>query len=95
MLTSARRNGGNVGLEFPPGLMAAGLVETPGCAACGLPSTHIELMTPGELLAEWEQWDGTRQGSFPLDRDPGRRHVIFKGVAAYNVRRWSLSPSAQ
>jgi hypothetical protein len=64
--------------------MATGRVAAPSCAACGSPSTRIELVAPGQLPAEWEQWDGMRQGSFLLRRDPERWHLIFKGVTAYN-----------
>jgi len=54
------------------------------CLACGSPSTRIELVAPGELPVEWEQWDSRRQGFFLLHREPERRHLIFKGVAAEN-----------
>jgi len=64
--------------------MVTGMIVTPPCAECGSPSTRIELVAPGELPAEWEQWPSTVQGTFLLDREPGQWHLIFKGVATYN-----------
>ncbi len=64
--------------------MVTGMVATPPCAQCGSPSTRIELVAPGELPVEWEQWDIRRQGFFLLHREPGRWHLFLKGVATEN-----------
>jgi hypothetical protein len=64
--------------------MAAGMVAAPPCLTCGSPSTRIELVAPGELPAEWEQWNSQRQGFFLLHREPERWHLIFKGIATEN-----------
>jgi hypothetical protein len=60
------------------------MIASPPCAECGSPSTRIELVAPGELASEWEQWPSTVQGTFLLQREPGQWYLIFKGVAAYN-----------
>ena len=60
------------------------MVVTPPCAACGTPSARIELVAPGQLPAEWEQWPGTVQASIVRQRQPGQWYLLFKGVAAYN-----------
>jgi hypothetical protein len=36
--------------------MAAPMVVTPPCAACGTPSVRVELVAPGQVPAEWDQW---------------------------------------
>ncbi len=64
--------------------MVTGMVAAPPCQACGSPSTRIELVAPGGLPAEWEQWDSQRQGFFLLHREPERWQLIFKGVATEN-----------
>lgn len=60
------------------------MVAAPPCLTCGSPSTRIELVAPGELPAEWEQWNSQRQGFFLLHREPERWHLIFKGIATEN-----------
>ena len=69
------------------------MVATPSCADCGSPSTRIELVAPAELPATWEQWPSTVQGSFLLQRKPGRWYLIFKGVATYNGYRDPIDAS--
>ena len=64
--------------------MAKPIVVTPPCAACGTPSARIELVAPGHLPAEWEQWPSTVQDSIMRQREPGQWYLLFKGVAAYN-----------
>ena len=64
--------------------MATGMVVVPLCAACGSPSSWVELVAPGELPAKWQQWDSARQGSFLLHRDPQCWHLIVQGIAACN-----------
>jgi hypothetical protein len=71
-------------LGFYCDVMVTGMIVTSPCAECGSPSTRIELVAPGELPAEWEQWPSTVQGTFLLDREPGQWYLIFKGVATYN-----------
>lgn len=64
--------------------MAHPMVVTPPCAACDAPSTRIELVAPGQLPAEWEQWPVTVRASIERQRQPGQWWLLFKGVAAYN-----------
>ena len=64
--------------------MATGMVVIPLCAACGSPSSWVELVAPGELPAKWQQWDSARQGSFLLQRDPQCWHLNVQGIAACN-----------
>jgi hypothetical protein len=61
--------------------MAEAMVVTPPCAACGAPATRIELVGPGQLPAQWEQWPATVRDSFPLHRGPGQWYLIRDGVA--------------
>ena len=61
--------------------MAKPIVVTPPCAACGTPSARIELVAPGQLPAEWEQWPSTVQGSILRQRQPGQWYLLVKGVA--------------
>ena len=64
--------------------MATPIVVTPPCAACGTPSARVELVAPGQVPAEWEQWPGTVQDSIMRQRRPGQWYLLFKGVATYN-----------
>ena len=64
--------------------MAKAMVVTPPCAVCGTPSARIELVTPGQLPAKWEQWPSTVQASISRQREPGQWYLLFQGVAAYN-----------
>ena len=64
--------------------MATPMVVTPPCAACGTPSARVELVAPGQVPAEWEQWPGTVQASIVRQRQPGQWYLLFKGVATYN-----------
>jgi hypothetical protein len=63
---------------------ATGMVAAPPCAICGSPSARIELVAPGQLPADWDQWNDERQGAFQRRRDPGRWHLLFDGVTAGN-----------
>ena len=64
--------------------MAKAMVVTPPCAVCGTPSARVELVAPGQVPAEWEQWPSTVQGSIVRQREPGQWYLLFKGVAADN-----------
>jgi hypothetical protein len=64
--------------------MAEPMVVTPACAACGILSPRVELVAPGELPADWEQWPGTVQASMVRRRQPGQWYLLFNGVATGN-----------
>jgi hypothetical protein len=64
--------------------MAEAMVVTPLCAACGAPATRIELVAPGQLLAQWEHWPATVRDSFLRCRGPGQWYLIRDGVASSN-----------
>ncbi len=64
--------------------MVTGMIAALLCEECGASSTRIELVAPGELPAEWEQWPSTVQGTFLLDREPGQWYLLFKGIATEN-----------
>src|ERR1017187_3964281 len=64
--------------------MAQAMVVTPPCAVCGTPSARVELVAPGHLPAEWEQWPRTVQDSIGRRRRPGQWYLVFTGVAAGN-----------
>jgi hypothetical protein len=63
---------------------ATGMVATPPCAVCGSPSARVELVAPGQLSADWDQWNDERQGAFQRRRDPDRWHLLYEGVAVGN-----------
>jgi hypothetical protein len=60
------------------------VMVTPPCAACGTPSARIELLAPGQLPAEWDQWPSAMQASVTRDRPPGQWHLLVTGPAAGN-----------
>jgi hypothetical protein len=64
--------------------MAKPLVVTPLCAECGTSSVRVELVAPGQLPAEWEQWPSTVKNSIVRQRETGQWYLLFKGVATYN-----------
>jgi hypothetical protein len=64
--------------------MAMGIVAAPQCAACGSPATRVELVAPGQVPAEWEQWKAERRQAFEKYRDQGRWRLLFEGIAAGN-----------
>ncbi len=64
--------------------MAEAMVVTVPCVACGAPATRIELVAPGQLPAQWEQWPGTVRDSVRRRRRPGQWYLILDGVAAGN-----------
>jgi hypothetical protein len=64
--------------------MAQAMVVTPPCAVCGPPSARVELVVPGCLPAEWEQWLRTVQDSIERQRQPGQWYLLCKGVASCN-----------
>jgi hypothetical protein len=51
--------------------MAMGIVAAPPYAACGSPATRVELVAPGQVPAEWEQWKAERRQAFEKYRDQG------------------------
>jgi hypothetical protein len=64
--------------------MAQAMVVRPPCAVCGTPSARVELVAPGCLPAEWEQWPRTVQDSIERQRQPGQWYLLFQGVASGN-----------
>ena len=51
---------------------------------CRTPSVRVELVAPGRLPAEWQQWPRTVQDSIQRQRQPGQWHLLFKGIASCN-----------
>jgi len=45
--------------------------RAPHCAVCGSPATRVEIVAPGRVPAEWEQWKAERRQAFEEHRDPG------------------------
>lgn len=64
--------------------LARPIVATPPCAACGTPAARIELVAPGQLPAQWEQWPSTVQAAIVRERQPGQWHLLIAGPAAGN-----------
>jgi hypothetical protein len=44
----------------------------------------VELVAPGQVPAEWEQWKAERREAFGKYRDSDRWRLLFEGVAAGN-----------
>jgi hypothetical protein len=58
--------------------MARPIVAATPCAVCGMPYERIELIAPGGLPAQWNEWDRSRQDMFlRLYRQPGRWHLLI------------------
>jgi hypothetical protein len=66
------------------GSMAEPVLITPPCAVCGTPAARIELIAPGQLPDQWDQWPSTVQDSIMRDRQPGQWHLLVAGPAAGN-----------
>jgi hypothetical protein len=64
--------------------MAQAMVVTVPCAVCEAPATRIELVAPGQLPTQWEQWPGTVRDSVLRHRGPGQWYLILDGVAGGN-----------
>jgi hypothetical protein len=64
--------------------LATPILVAPPCAACGTPSSRIELVAPGCWPVEWDQWPATVRASIEQRREPGQWYLLFKGVATYN-----------
>jgi hypothetical protein len=60
------------------------MVSVPRCAECGEPASRVELVAPGQLPAQFADWDSRRQASFLRNHDFGRWYLIFEGIAANN-----------
>jgi hypothetical protein len=64
--------------------LAEAMVVAPPCAACGAAATRIELVAPGQLPVEWDQWPDAMRDSVSRQRGPGQWYLIVDGVAAGN-----------
>ena len=73
--------------------MAKPIVVTPPCAACGTPAARIELVAPGQLPAEWDQWPSTVQGNILRRRQPGQWYLLVQGIATDNGHGDSIDTS--
>jgi len=66
--------------------MAMGMAAALQCAVCGSPATRVEIVAPGRVPAEMEQWKAERRQAFGEHRDPGSWCLLSEGVAAGNGR---------
>jgi hypothetical protein len=64
--------------------LAEAMVATPPCAVCGVPATRVELVAPGQVPVEWEQWPRTVQDAIVQWRQPEQWWLVLKGVATEN-----------
>jgi hypothetical protein len=64
--------------------MARPMVITPPCAVCGTPAARVELVAPGHVPAEWEQWPGRVRASITRQREPGQWYLLVQGPATSN-----------
>jgi len=70
------------GKPQPVGPDQHGMVADPPCAACGRQSAHVELVAPGDLPAQWAEWDARRRATYEELHDAGRWRFIYDGPAA-------------
>jgi hypothetical protein len=64
--------------------MAEAMIVTPPCAICGTPSARVEIVAPGQLPAEWDQWPSAVQDSISRQREPGQWFLLFQGITTSN-----------
>jgi hypothetical protein len=64
--------------------MAEAMVFTPPCAECGAAASRVELVAPGQLPAEWEQWPSRVRDIISRQREPGQWYLLLKGTATEN-----------
>jgi hypothetical protein len=64
--------------------MAEAMVVTPPCAECGVAASRVELVAPGQLPAEWEQWPSRVRDIVSRQREPGQWYLLLKGTATEN-----------
>jgi hypothetical protein len=64
--------------------LARPIVATPPCAACGTLAARIELVAPGQLPVQWEQWPSTVQAAIVRERQPGQWHLLVADATAGN-----------
>jgi hypothetical protein len=64
--------------------LAQPVMVSPSCAICGTPAARVELVAPGHLPAQWEQWPSTVQASILREREPAQWYLLVRGVATYN-----------
>src|ERR1700726_2864586 len=70
------------GKPQPVGPGQHGMVADLPCAACGRQSAHVELVAPGDLPAQWAEWDARRRAAYEELHDAGRWRFIYDGPAA-------------
>jgi len=60
------------------------LVFEPTCFVCGSIASHVELIPPGELPAEWESWPNEHHEAFKASHDTGSWHFVFRSIEGGN-----------
>ena len=63
---------------------AGHLLVRPPCAACGAPASSIELVPPGAVPVEWNDWSTEEQQAFETYRNPTRWRFLVKGIEGGN-----------
>jgi len=62
--------------------LARPVIITPRCAICGIDSTRVETVAPGQMPARWDKLPGIIQDGIRQARKPGMWHLITIGPAA-------------
>jgi hypothetical protein len=70
--------------------LARPVIITPRCAICGIDSTRVETIAPGQMPARWDTLPGIIQDGILQARSPGMWHLIAIGPAAGSL---TASPS--
>jgi hypothetical protein len=61
--------------------LARPVIITPRCAICGIDSTRVETVAPGQVLARWDKLPRIIQDGIIQARRPGMWHLIAIGPA--------------
>jgi hypothetical protein len=60
------------------------LLFTPACHVCGKRAVTLEIIPPGALPQEWDDWNAQSQQIFRERRKPDDYVLIYRGIAAGN-----------
>ena len=60
------------------------LVVRPLCAVCGAPASSIELVPPGDVPLDWDNWPDEHRRVAAAHHDPTAWRLLFKSVGGGN-----------
>jgi hypothetical protein len=60
------------------------LLFAPPCRICGKPAVRLEIVPPGKLPQEWDDWEPADRQIFSKHRDASKYVLLFRGVECGN-----------